>query len=113
MNNAGPNGFSGTIDAAALIFFAYIGFDAVSTTSEETKRPGRDLPIGPFYEGAPLGDSLARAKRQYVRTAGPGGFSAFDEKVIEQWTLYGLPFIRVKVPKPIKPAFGTFLKSGG
>jgi basic amino acid/polyamine antiporter, APA family len=40
-----PNGFSGIESAAALIFFAYIGFDAVSTASEETKQPGRDLPI--------------------------------------------------------------------
>jgi APA family basic amino acid/polyamine antiporter len=41
-----PHGFSGIEDAAALIFFAYIGFDAVSTTAEETRNPGRDLPIG-------------------------------------------------------------------
>ena len=34
------------IGAAAVIFFAYIGFDAVSTTAEETKNPKRDLPIG-------------------------------------------------------------------
>jgi len=40
-----PHGFSGAVDAAALIFFAYIGFDAVSTGSEETKRPGRNLPV--------------------------------------------------------------------
>ncbi|MEA2481166.1 MAG: basic amino acid/polyamine antiporter, family [Thermoleophilaceae bacterium] len=40
-----PHGFSGMVDAAALIFFAYIGFDAVSTSGEETKRPQRDLPI--------------------------------------------------------------------
>jgi APA family basic amino acid/polyamine antiporter len=40
-----PNGFSGIVDASALIFFAYIGFDAVSTAGEETKRPERDLPI--------------------------------------------------------------------
>ena len=40
-----PNGFNGVIDGAALIFFAYIGFDAVSTASEECSRPGRDLPI--------------------------------------------------------------------
>jgi APA family basic amino acid/polyamine antiporter len=39
-----PNGFSGVVDAAALIFFAYIGFDAVSTASEEAKDPARDLP---------------------------------------------------------------------
>jgi basic amino acid/polyamine antiporter, APA family len=40
-----PNGFSGIESAAALIFFAYIGFDAVSTASEESRRPARDLPI--------------------------------------------------------------------
>ncbi len=39
-----PHGTSGTVDAAALIFFAYIGFDAVSTSGEEAKNPGRDLP---------------------------------------------------------------------
>jgi basic amino acid/polyamine antiporter, APA family len=44
-SNFAPNGFGGIETAAALIFFAYIGFDAVSTGSEETKRPQRDLPI--------------------------------------------------------------------
>ncbi|MCW3038918.1 MAG: yfnA-like uncharacterized amino acid permease [Solirubrobacterales bacterium] len=39
-----PHGTSGTVDAAALIFFAYIGFDAISTSGEEAKNPGRDLP---------------------------------------------------------------------
>jgi basic amino acid/polyamine antiporter, APA family len=41
-----PDGFSGISNAAALIFFAYIGFDAVSTAGSEARRPGRDLPIG-------------------------------------------------------------------
>jgi APA family basic amino acid/polyamine antiporter len=40
-----PHGFGGTVDAAALIFFAYIGFDAVSTGGEETENPGRSMPI--------------------------------------------------------------------
>jgi APA family basic amino acid/polyamine antiporter len=40
-----PNGFDGIESAAALIFFAYIGFDAVSTGSEECREPKRDLPI--------------------------------------------------------------------
>jgi basic amino acid/polyamine antiporter, APA family len=44
-SNFAPNGFGGVETAAALIFFAYIGFDAVSTGSEETKRPQRDMPI--------------------------------------------------------------------
>jgi APA family basic amino acid/polyamine antiporter len=41
-----PNGFAGVGAAAAIVFFAYIGFDAVSTTAEEAKNPQRDLPIG-------------------------------------------------------------------
>ena len=40
-----PHGTSGVVDAAALIFFAYIGFDAVSTSGEESRRPAKDLPI--------------------------------------------------------------------
>lgn len=41
-----PNGFAGIAGAGAIIFFAYIGFDAVSTAAEETRNPQRDLPIG-------------------------------------------------------------------
>lgn len=41
-----PHGFTGIWGAAAIIFFAYIGFDAVSTAAEETKNPQRDMPIG-------------------------------------------------------------------
>jgi APA family basic amino acid/polyamine antiporter len=40
-----PNGFAGVSSAAAIIFFAYIGFDAVSTAAEETRNPQRDMPI--------------------------------------------------------------------
>jgi len=42
----GEFGFSGVMRAAAVIFFAYIGFDAVSTAAQEAKRPQRDMPIG-------------------------------------------------------------------
>ena len=41
-----PYGPQGIAAAAAVVFFAYIGFDAVSTTAEEAKNPSRDLPIG-------------------------------------------------------------------
>jgi APA family basic amino acid/polyamine antiporter len=41
-----PQGFAGVGAAAAIVFFAYIGFDAISTTAEEAKNPQRDLPIG-------------------------------------------------------------------
>ena len=40
-----PNGFEGVFMGAFIIFFAYIGFDAISTTAEETENPQRDLPI--------------------------------------------------------------------
>src|SRR5215212_9482940 len=40
-----PSGLDGITSAAAIIFFAYIGFDAVATGSEESRNPGRDLPI--------------------------------------------------------------------
>jgi basic amino acid/polyamine antiporter, APA family len=42
----GEFGISGIFQAAAVIFFAYIGFDAVSTAAQEAKRPQRDMPIG-------------------------------------------------------------------
>lgn len=41
-----PNGFAGIRAGAAIVFFAFIGFDAVSTVAEETRNPRRDLPIG-------------------------------------------------------------------
>jgi len=41
-----PNGFRGIHQGAAIVFFAYIGFDAISTAGEETKNPQRNLPIG-------------------------------------------------------------------
>ncbi len=41
-----PNGLPGIVTGASTIFFAYIGFDAVSTAAEETKNPQRDIPIG-------------------------------------------------------------------
>lgn len=43
-----PNGMSGVISGAAIVFFAYIGFDSVSTAAEECKDPKRDLPWGIF-----------------------------------------------------------------
>jgi APA family basic amino acid/polyamine antiporter len=41
-----PNGFHGVLTGASIVFFAYIGFDAVSTTAEEARNPKRDMPIG-------------------------------------------------------------------
>ncbi|HET6721749.1 MAG TPA: amino acid permease, partial [Chitinophagaceae bacterium] len=44
-----PNGFGGVMSAVAGVFFAYIGFDAVSVLAEESKNPQRDLPRGMIY----------------------------------------------------------------
>jgi amino acid transporter len=44
-----PNGFSGVMKGVSGVFFAYIGFDAISTTAEECEKPQRDLPRGMIY----------------------------------------------------------------
>src|SRR5262249_5792481 len=41
-----PNGFSGVLTGAAIVFFTYIGFDSVSTAAEECRCPQRDMPFG-------------------------------------------------------------------
>jgi len=58
-----PNGFKGVWQAAALGFFSYIGFDAVSTAAEETKNPQRDVPRGLIW-------SLVICTVLYMATAG-------------------------------------------
>jgi len=59
----GEYGWSGISRAAAIIFFAYIGFDAVSTAAQEAKNPGRDMPIG-------ILGSLIICTILYILTAG-------------------------------------------
>jgi amino acid transporter len=44
-----PNGFKGVLAGVSAVFFAFIGFDAISTTAEECKNPQRDLPRGMIY----------------------------------------------------------------
>ncbi|MCD9014976.1 amino acid permease [Parachryseolinea silvisoli] len=44
-----PNGFAGVLKGVSAVFYAYIGFDAISTTAEECKDPKRDLPRGMIY----------------------------------------------------------------
>jgi APA family basic amino acid/polyamine antiporter len=57
-----PFGYSGIMTAAAIVFLAYVGFDAVSTTAEEAVNPQRDMPIG-------IMGSLAVATVLYVTVA--------------------------------------------
>lgn len=58
-----PYGFPGVVTGAAVIFFAYIGFDAVSTAAQEAKNPQRDMPIG-------ILGSLAVCTVLYILVAG-------------------------------------------
>src|SRR5690606_7287558 len=44
-----PTGFGGIMKGVSAVFFAYIGFDAISTTAEECKNPQKDLPRGMIY----------------------------------------------------------------
>ena len=44
-----PNGFSGVLKGVSAVFYAYIGFDAISSTAEECKNPQRDLPRSMMY----------------------------------------------------------------
>ena len=44
-----PNGIAGVLKGVSGVFFAYIGFDAISTTAEECRNPRRDLPLSMFY----------------------------------------------------------------
>ncbi len=75
-----PFGWGGVVNGAALVFFAYIGFDAVSTSAEEVKDPGRDLPRG-------IIGSLAVCTVLYILVAG---------------ILTGiLPYTKLNVPSPV------------
>ncbi|PYX02298.1 MAG: amino acid permease, partial [Acidobacteria bacterium] len=62
-NGFGQFGMSGIFRAAGIIFFAYIGFDAVSTAAQEAKNPGKDMPIG-------ILGSLAICTVLYILVAG-------------------------------------------
>lgn len=79
-----PNGWGSVMNSAALVFFAYIGFDAISTVAEETKDPQRNLPIGMFA-------SLAVCTVLYVAAAA---------------VLTGIiPYSLLGVPEPLALAF--------
>ena len=68
-----PFGFDGVVGGAALIFFAFIGFDVVATTAEESRRPQRDMPLG-------IIGSLAIVTGLYVAVAAVvTGMVPFDE----------------------------------
>jgi hypothetical protein len=65
-----------------------------------TEELGRKEELSGNYVGVAIGTALARAKQQYIKQRGLSNFSVSDEKVMTSFTLYGLPFIRVRVPSP-------------
>jgi APA family basic amino acid/polyamine antiporter len=86
--NAGPGlfGWSGILRGAAVVFFAYIGFDAVSTAAQEAKNPKRDMPVG-------ILGSLVVCTGLYVAVA---------------FVLTGIvPYDRLNVPDPIAVGVDT------
>ena len=79
-----PFGLNGIVGGAALVFFAYIGFDIVATAAEETRNPQRDMPIG-------IIGSLAVVTLLYVAVAG---------------VVTGMaPYDRLNTPAPVADAF--------
>jgi APA family basic amino acid/polyamine antiporter len=82
-----PNGFAGTLSGAAYVFFAYIGFDSISTHAEEARQPDRDVPIG-------ILSSLAICTVLYIAVAA---------------VLTGMvPYTQIDIDAPIAAAFGRY-----
>jgi APA family basic amino acid/polyamine antiporter len=89
--NTGTFGVGGIFSAAALVFFAFIGFDIVATAAEETKNPQRDLPIGIF-------GSLAICTALYVAVS---------------LVVTGMvPYNQIKLEAPLAEAFRSVGQSG-
>ena len=87
----GSFGIGGIFTAAALVFFAYIGFDVVATAAEETKNPQRDMPIGIF-------GSLAICTTLYV--------------LVSLVVTGMVPFDKIEVEAPLAAAFQSVGKDG-
>jgi hypothetical protein len=71
--------------------------DAISFTERVMHLYTRYLTSGP---GVSVGQALVQAKRRYLGEASSGGFGTYDEKILIEPTLYGLPMYRVTVPSP-------------
>jgi APA family basic amino acid/polyamine antiporter len=89
--NTGTFGVGGIFSAAALVFFAFIGFDIVATAAEESKNPQRDLPIGIF-------GSLAICTLLYV--------------LVSLVVTGMVPFDQIKVEAPLAEAFASVGETG-
>ncbi|XP_072957026.1 cationic amino acid transporter 9, chloroplastic [Typha angustifolia] len=91
-----PNGFKAIVTGATVVFFAYVGFDAVANSAEESKRPQRDLPIG-------ILGSLLVCVTLYVCVClvltgmVPYKFLGEDAPLAEAFTAKGLKFVSVLI----------------
>ena len=82
----------GMLAGAAIIFFAYIGFDSVSTHAEEAKNPTRDVPIGIIASLADLHGALHRRRRRADRHGAATTRSSVDAGVSDAFKQAGLPW---------------------
>lgn len=91
-----PNGFKAVLTGATVVFFAYVGFDAVANSAEESKRPERDLPLG-------IVGSLLVCIVLYVAVClvitgmVPYKFLGGDAPLAEAFTERGLKFVSVLI----------------
>ena len=95
--NLGPGlfGLSGILRGAAVVFFAYIGFDAVSTAAQEAKNPKRDMPIGIF-------GSLAVCTVLYVAVGFVlTGIVAYDKLNVPDPIAVGIDAVGLSILSPI------------
>lgn len=124
-----PAGFSGVAGAAASIFFAYVGFDAVSTAAEETKNPQRNVPIGLigsllictiFYLlaaagaiGSPLGAQPVTDAAHHILTPGTSELTARCDALVATGASQPLPCSKEALAHILRifgwPIAGNFL----
>lgn len=89
-----PNGFEGVLKGVSAVFYAYIGFDAISTTAEECRNPQRDIPRGMIYSLAIctvlyiLIALVLTGMVPYTELNVMDPLAAVFEKVGQQWTAY-------------------------
>ncbi|KAK8917015.1 hypothetical protein KSP39_PZI022751 [Platanthera zijinensis] len=91
-----PNGFKAVVTGATVVFFAYVGFDAVANSAEESKKPQRDLPIGIL--GSLLVCGLLYVCVCLVLTGMvPYKFLGEDAPLAEAFNAKGMPYISILI----------------
>lgn len=91
-----PNGIKAIVTGATVVFFAYVGFDAVANSAEESKRPQRDLPIG-ILASLLVCAILYVAVCLVITGMVPYQFLAEEAPLAEAFTAKGLKFVSVLI----------------